>query len=59
MKDSKDISNEFDAENKPQLPKNWSLSVLNNSPDIIYRFNIQTGRFEYISPTIRLLGFEP
>jgi PAS domain S-box-containing protein len=34
-------------------------SVLNNSLDVIYRFNIQTGRYEYMSPAIRRMGFEP
>jgi PAS domain S-box-containing protein len=34
-------------------------SVLNNSLDVIYRFNLQTGHYEYMSPAIRRLGFEP
>ncbi|HXY74809.1 MAG TPA: MASE3 domain-containing protein, partial [Dehalococcoidales bacterium] len=34
-------------------------SVLNNSLDVIYRFNLQTGKYEYMSPSIRIMGFEP
>ncbi len=32
-------------------------SVLDNSPAIIYRFNLQTGQYEYTSPSIRELGY--
>jgi PAS domain S-box-containing protein len=33
-------------------------SVLENSRDVIYRLNIQTGRFEYISPSVEtVVGF--
>ena len=35
-------------------------SVLNNSLDVIYRLNLETGRYEYMSPSSEsLLGFEP
>ena len=34
-------------------------SVLDNSQDVIYRLNVQTGCYEYMSPAIRVLGFEP
>ncbi len=34
-------------------------SVLDSSLDVIYRFNLKTGRYEYMSPAIRSLGFEP
>ena len=35
-------------------------SVLENSRDVIYRLNIQTGRFEYISPSVEtVVGFSP
>jgi PAS domain S-box-containing protein len=34
-------------------------SVLDNSLDVIYRFNIKTGSYEYMSPSIRMMGFEP
>jgi PAS domain S-box-containing protein len=27
--------------------------------DVIYRLNLQTGRYEYMSPAIRRMGFEP
>jgi PAS domain S-box-containing protein len=34
-------------------------SVLNNSLDVIYRLNLQTGRYEYMSPSCKTtLGFE-
>ena len=35
-------------------------SVLDNSIDVIYRLNLQTGRFEYISPSAeKVVGFLP
>ncbi|MDD5491480.1 MAG: PAS domain S-box protein [bacterium] len=35
-------------------------SVLENSQDVIYRLNMQTGRFEYISPAVeKIVGFSP
>ncbi|HSV49087.1 MAG TPA: PAS domain-containing protein [Candidatus Acidoferrales bacterium] len=35
-------------------------SVLENSLDVVYRLNLQTGRYEYMSPASKpLLGFEP
>ncbi len=35
-------------------------SVLNNSLELIYRVNLQTGRYEYMSPSCSgILGFEP
>ncbi|MCE5264318.1 MAG: PAS domain S-box protein [Deltaproteobacteria bacterium] len=35
-------------------------SVLDNSRDVIYRLNLQTGRFEYISPAAEaVVGFSP
>jgi PAS domain S-box-containing protein len=35
-------------------------SVLDNSQDVIYRLNVQTGRYEYISPSAEtVLGFSP
>lgn len=58
MKDFKDINEEHNIA-KPQLSEDWFLSVLNNSPDVIYRYNIQKGHYEYMSPSIRSLGFEP
>lgn len=57
-----DSSNDFEQEKRedePHLTESWFLSVLNNSPDVIYRFNIQKGRYEYMSPSIRTLNFEP
>jgi PAS domain S-box-containing protein len=35
-------------------------SVLNNSLDVVYRFNLQTGHYEYMSPASKtMLGYEP
>jgi PAS domain S-box-containing protein len=35
-------------------------SVLDNSQDVIYRLNVQTGRYEYISPSAEtVVGFSP
>jgi PAS domain S-box-containing protein len=34
-------------------------SVLKNSLDVVYRYNLQTGHYEYMSPAIRALGYEP
>jgi PAS domain S-box-containing protein len=35
-------------------------SVLDNSPDVIYRFNLQTRRYEYFSPACTMVyGFTP
>jgi PAS domain S-box-containing protein len=35
-------------------------SVLENSRDVIYRLNLQTGRYEYISPSVETVtGFSP
>ena len=35
-------------------------SVLDNSRDVIYRVNLQTGRYEYISPAVQtVVGFSP
>ena len=37
-----------------------SRSVLDNSRDFIYRSNLKTGRFEYVSPSVKeLLGYTP
>ena len=35
-------------------------SVLDNSQDVIYRFNVQTGNYEYVSPsTENVFGYSP
>ncbi|MFZ0442840.1 MAG: ATP-binding protein [Methanobacterium sp.] len=34
-------------------------SVLKNSLDVVYRYNLQTGHYDYMSPAIRALGYEP
>ena len=45
------------AENKNQEQFN---TILKNSQDLIYRLNLQTGHYEFISPAAKtILGFEP
>ncbi len=35
-------------------------SVLNNSPDLVYRMDLRTGKYDYLSPASRaLLGYSP
>lgn len=59
MTDSKNTIESGNTENKPKENKDQLISLLNNSPDIIYRFNIQTGRYEFINLATRNLGFKP
>ncbi len=33
--------------------------ILENSVDLIYRLNVKTDRFDYVSPSARLLGYDP
>ena len=33
--------------------------VLENSVDLIYRLNLKTDRFDYVSPSARFLGYDP
>jgi len=47
------------AEDKIKQSEARFQSVFNNSPIVIYRFNLQTGQYEYMSPAIRTLDFEP
>lgn len=35
------------------------LGVLENSYDMIYRLNLKTDRFDYVSPSARLFGYDP
>lgn len=55
----KDISNLKNAENELLQSEGRFQSVLDNSLDVIYRFNLQTGIYEYMSPAIRTLNYEP
>jgi PAS domain S-box-containing protein len=54
-----DISERKRAEEKVKQSEASFRSVLQNSLDVVYRFNLQTGCYEYMSPAIRGLGFEP
>jgi len=33
--------------------------ILENSVDLIYRLNLKTNRFDYVSPSAQLLGYDP
>jgi PAS domain S-box-containing protein len=49
-----------DAEEALRESRERLRSVLDNSRDCIYRLNLQTGRYEYISPYAeRIVGFSP
>ena len=58
MRDT-EYSSKRDKTDRDGETESLLLSVLKNSPDVIYRFNIQTGHYEYMSPAIRTLGFQP
>lgn len=55
----KDITKLKKAEKKLKQSETRFHSVFENSPDVIYRFNLKTGHYEYMSPAIRTLNYEP
>ncbi|MCW4030369.1 MAG: ATP-binding protein [Candidatus Bathyarchaeota archaeon] len=54
-----DITKNQQAEDALRKSEEHFRSVLDSSADVIYRFNLQTNRYEYMSPSISALGFEP
>ena len=53
-----DVTLLSEAEEELRASEERFRSVLDNSRDVIYSFNIRTGRFEYISPSVeRAMGF--
>jgi PAS domain S-box-containing protein len=55
----RDITDHKLAEKALQESEDRFRSVLKNSQDVVYRFNLQNNCYEYMSPSIRSLGFEP
>jgi PAS domain S-box-containing protein len=55
-----DITEQKRAEEQIQCEKDRFRSVLESSLDCIYRLNLKTGRYEYISPSCqKVVGFSP
>lgn len=55
-----DITERKKAQEELKINEERFRSVLNNASDVVYRLNLQTGRYEYMSPASKsLLGFEP
>ncbi|MHB1153739.1 MAG: PAS domain S-box protein [Eubacteriales bacterium] len=56
----RDISERRKTEEALQESEQRFRSVLDNSVDVIYRVNIQTGHFEYVSPSVEnIMGYTP
>jgi PAS domain S-box-containing protein len=57
---SRDSTKRKKAEEQVRINEERFRSVLNNSLDVIYRLNLQTGCYEYMSSASKaLLGFDP
>lgn len=56
---SQDITARKEAEQATKKSESRFRSVLDHSVDVIYRFNLKSGCYEYISPSIKQLGFTP
>jgi PAS domain S-box-containing protein len=55
---ARNITDRKHAEEKIRQSKAMFRSVLDNSVDVIYRVNVQTGRYDYISPSVEsMIGF--
>jgi PAS domain S-box-containing protein len=55
-----DITERIKANDALKESESRFHSVLDNSQDIIYRMNVQTGRYEYISPSAEnVVGYSP
>jgi PAS domain S-box-containing protein len=55
-----DITDQIRATKALQESEARFRSVLDNSHDVIYRLNVQTGQYEYISPAAQaVVGFSP
>jgi PAS domain S-box-containing protein len=56
---SQDITARKEAEETTKKSESRFRSVLDSSLDVIYRYNLKTGCYEYMSPSITRLGFTP
>jgi PAS domain S-box-containing protein len=56
---AQDITSRKETDAATKKSENRFRSVLESSIDVIYRFNLKTHCYEYISPSIKLLGFTP
>jgi PAS domain S-box-containing protein len=56
----KDITEQMRAEKELRLSEERFRSILNNSLDVIYCVDVQSGLYEYISPSVeQVVGFSP